>query len=324
MENTTQLLLRQADALSGRHVLVVDANDTALKSLDVDASLQLHADDFTIGAQQWAPAPTVPAGTDLLVLPLPKSIDRLRFLLNWLAGEITEPMECWLVGPAKGGIRGALKYLEAHVDEATLVDSARHCKLYSGMLQPGEPQTLDAWGEVITVESLSAVSYPGVFSHGRLDEGSRLLLDVLAANRLPSPGRVIDMGCGAGVLSVWLARRGWQVQAVDVSASAVAASKASLARNDLQGQVTGGDLFSASQGRVDMIVSNPPFHDRRQRTTDITRRLIAEAPSHLKSDGEMWLVANRELPYVQWLDEAFRHVQVAGETTRFRVYRAVL
>ncbi len=72
-----------------------------------------------------------------------------------------------------------------------------------------------------------------------------------------------------------------------------------------------------------MIVTNPPFHERRQRTTDITRRLIEEAPAFLKDGGEMWMVANRELPYVQWLDAAFQHVQVAAETNRFRVYRAV-
>ncbi len=324
MENTTQLLLRHSDEMAGRHVLVVEANDMALMSLDVDAQIHVHADDFTIGAQQWSPVPSIPDEVDLLILPLPKSGDRLRFLLNGLAGNIEQPMEIWLVGPAKGGIKGALKHFDIHVDHSELVDSARHCKLYRGMLQPGEKQTLDAWGELITVDELTAVSYPGVFSHGRLDEGSRLLLDALQAHTLPKPGKVIDVGCGAGVLTITLARQGWQVQAMDVSATAVAACKDSLERNGLQGQVCGGDLFSPVSGRVDMIVTNPPFHDRRLRTTDITRRLIEEAPGYLKEGGEMWLVANRELPYVQWLDEAFRHVQVASETNRFRVYRAVV
>lgn len=323
MENSTQLLQRQAEALHGRSVLVVDANDAALAQLDAQASVHLHADDFSIGAQQWAPAPTVPEGTDLLILPLPKAIDRLRFLLNWLAGEISAPMELWLVGPAKGGIRGALKYLDAHVDASELVDSARHCKLYRGMLQPGEKQSLAAWGSLISVGDQQVVSYPGVFSHGRLDEGSQLLLDSLSEARLPAAGKAIDVGCGAGVISVWLAHRGWQMQAVDVSASAVAASCESLQRNGLQGRVSGGDLFTPVQGPVDMIVTNPPFHDRRVRTTDITRRLIAEAPGYLRNQGELWLVANRELPYAQWLDEAFSQVQVAAETNRFRVYRAV-
>lgn len=32
------------------------------------------------------------------------------------------------------------------------------------------------------------------------------------------PGRVVDLGCGNGRNAVWLARRGWHVEAVDISA----------------------------------------------------------------------------------------------------------
>ena len=88
MENTTQLLVRQDEALAGRQVLVVEANDPALTGLNIDAQIHVHADDFTIGAHQWSPLPSVANEVDLLVLPLPKSIDRLRFLLNGLAGAL--------------------------------------------------------------------------------------------------------------------------------------------------------------------------------------------------------------------------------------------
>ena len=67
MENTTQLLLRQSDALAGRNVLVVDANDPALKTLAVDATVHVHADDYTIGAQQWSPAPSITAVAPLFL-----------------------------------------------------------------------------------------------------------------------------------------------------------------------------------------------------------------------------------------------------------------
>ena len=221
----------------------------------------------------------------------------------------------------RGGIRGGVTRLSRHADGVTLVDSARHCKVYRGALRPGPALSLEQVESVVRVDDLDVISYPGVFSHGRLDEGTALLLQALA--EAAPRGKALDMGCGCGVITAALAHAGCNVTGTDVSATAVAAACSTLNRNHLQGKVVGGDLYGGVEGRYQTLVTNPPFHDGRDRTMSITRRLIEQAPRHLEEHGEFWMVANRELPYVQWLDAAFRHVQVVSETNRFRVYRAL-
>ena len=45
-----------------------------------------------------------------------------------------------------------------------------------------------------------------------------------------TPGDALDLGCGEGGDAIWLAQRGWQVTAVDVSANALAAATAQARR----------------------------------------------------------------------------------------------
>ena len=321
MENTTRLLQRQAETLANSNVLIIDADDAALADLPA-RGLVLHADLITVAADQYLPAPTLPADTDLLVLILPKSRERLAMLLTELARQLNGPMPLWLVGPGKGGIKGATRVLSEHADEVNLLDSARHCKLYSGRLLPAQAAALQpeiSWH----YDDLRIYSLPGVFSHGRLDEGSALLLDVL--RRDTPAGSVLDIGCGAGILSAFMARAGCRVSACDASASAVAATRATLDGNQLAGQTVQSDLYrSLGDERFDAIVTNPPFHEGLHQSTAVSARLIYEAPRHLRAGGGLWLVANQGLPYEKWLRESFRHIEVADENRRFRVWRASL
>ncbi|WAL68547.1 class I SAM-dependent methyltransferase [Amycolatopsis cynarae] len=50
-----------------------------------------------------------------------------------------------------------------------------------------------------------------------------------------TPGQALDVGCGEGADAVWLARRGWQVTAVDISRTAL--QRAAAAGADLGGRV---------------------------------------------------------------------------------------
>ncbi|MDF1630221.1 MAG: methyltransferase [Alcanivoracaceae bacterium] len=318
MENTTRLLQRHEVTLADHHVLIVEADDAGLASLPA-RSLQLHSDDSSLPDRQPGWLPVLPAEADLAVIILPKSRDRLRLILASLAGQISQPLLVWLVGPTGGGIKGGATDLASFADTVIAEDSARHCKLFSARLRPAS-FSLGSQCRQWDFDGLQIMSYPGVFSHGRLDDGSALLLQVLGQKKLS--GSVLDIGCGAGVLSATLARAGLTVTAVDISATAVAATGETLQANGLQAQVLAGDLYEPVSGRFDQIITNPPFHDGLQRTTTISEQLIMQAPRYLKDGGRLTLVANQGLPYEAWLNKAFARVEVLAENRRFRVWQA--
>ena len=69
-------------------------------------------------------------------------------------------------------------------------------------------------------------------------------------------GDALDLGCGTGADTIWLARHGWQVTAVDVSAAAVERVRAHSRQLGIHGRVTGEqhDLArSFPDGQFDLI-----------------------------------------------------------------------
>ncbi|HBT5794631.1 16S rRNA (guanine(1207)-N(2))-methyltransferase, partial [Klebsiella pneumoniae] len=105
---------------------------------------------------------------------------------------------------------------------------------------------------------------------------------------------------------------------------AVEASRATLAANGLAGDVFASNVFSEVNGRFDMIISNPPFHDGLQTSLEAAQALIRGAVRHLNSGGELRIVANAFLPYPQVLDETFGFHEVIAQTGRFKVYRTIM
>lgn len=321
MENTTALLWRQEDTLAERQVFVVEADDANLANLPHQAMF-LHSDLATIEAEQYGPWPQVPSTADLVVVILPKSRERLDLLLTALSQSIEQAIELWLVGPSKGGIKGALKQLQNFADggHVDVLDTARHCRIYTAMLAPKAGKNLQDFAQQWHTETATYVSYPGVFSHGRMDEGTALLLEQLPQDFAGKTA--LDMGCGAGVIALELALRNAEVTASDVSATAAAATSATLAANQQEGQVRVADLYGDLATRFNYIVTNPPFHEGITRTTAVTEALIREAPKYLTANGELWLVANHGLAYEPVLQQAFRRVRVMATTSRFMVWLA--
>lgn len=160
------------------------------------------------------------------------------------------------------------------------------------------------------------VARAGLFSHDRIDEGSRLLAGTLPATL---SGRIADFGAGWGYLSVEAARRADSIASLDLFEASHAACEA--ARDNLArlapattARVHWHDILSERvDRRFDIVVMNPPFHHGRAADPRIGEGFIRAASAALVPGGRLMLVANRDLPYEQALQAGFtRH----GETVR--------
>ncbi|WP_280550544.1 class I SAM-dependent methyltransferase [Halomonas sp. 11-S5] len=264
------------------------------------------------------------------VLFWPKSHALGEWWLLWLCAHLPPGTPLQLVGENQGGIKRVLKALAALGLGCRKRDSARRCGLYATRLDRVGIDPDEAWTAFeanLGNDTLRLVSHPGVFGHGKLDDGTRLLLEQLPRHLTEGRsalGDVLDMGCGDGILAAWLARQGARVTAVDVTHFAVEATRRTLAANGLEGEVVASDVYSALGGRrFDAIVSNPPFHQERAIDYGPAGRLILEAPDHLRPGGQLLLVANAFLPYPDLLERAFGGFEILADDRRFRVYRAV-
>ena len=151
----------------------------------------------------------------------------------------------------------------------------------------------------------------------------------MLAEALPADlrGRVADFGAGWGYLSLQVLARCRQVTALDLyeaDARALALADDNLADAHLPVHCHWHDVARGVGERFDAIVCNPPFHALgRGDRPDIGRAFIAAAANALKQGGQLWLVANRHLPYEQALGDGFVQVNTIAQSGGFKIVHAV-
>lgn len=183
-------------------------------------------------------------------------------------------------------------------------------------------QSLDA---VRPIADGRFVSRPGVFAWDRIDPASALLAAHLPADL---SGRAADLGAGFGYLAAQLLTRCPGITAVDLyeaEARALDLARRNLAVFETQAALHyhWHDVTAGLPQSYDVIVSNPPFHTQsRTDRPDIGRRFIAAGAAALNPGGQLWLVANRHLPYETVLTEAFGQFRIVAQQQGFKIVAA--
>src|ERR1700754_1704114 len=160
-----------------------------------------------------------------------------------------------------------------------------------------EPTSPDQRAEIefnVAGEDYRLAGASGVFSAGRLDPGTAVLLRKADLPVAEDAGVLLDLGCGYGPITCVLAREAPNatVYAIDVNARARELTVANVTTLGAADRVRVASPDDVPDGVVfDQIWSNPPTHVGKAELHAMLDRWLAR----LAPDGVAWLVINRHL-----------------------------
>lgn len=324
MSNNYELLLRHPELIT-ENTIILGANadlPAGWLSLLKEAGAQVLTWDFLTQQAHQAldnvkfamPQVVDLESAERIILLWPKAKQHALALIQLIANVHTE---CWVVGANNAGGKSIGKNV-AKLANAEKVDAARHSNLWKLSLEPATQFNWLQLASSFNHQGKSYITLPGVFSQGKLDVGTSVLLEHLPA---PSTGKLLDLGCGSGVigLSMKAQQPALEVTLADVDAFALQSARLNSMRLNLPVEVIASDGLSQVEGKFDYIFTNPPFHQGKETDYRFAQQLFRQAKQHLVEEGQLWLVANSHLAYEEWAKEHFSQVEVMTQEKGFKL-----
>lgn len=335
--NIAQVLTRNINLLSAQRPLFINLTDEGFISTYLeqyaDSKVSCFTSNYQIyndhkknkGYQSFFGAYYQEEEThDLIIISYPKSKAELPMLLAMLNTHVDHEARIVMVGEKTSGINSSQKVVEPYLNHYNKQDSARHCMLFSGMYQKTDKTfVLEEWFNNYSLEigdtTLDIAALPGVFSQKKLDIGTKILLNHLPEN---ITGKVLDFGCGAGVIGCYLAKKYHNVtlSLVDVSALALASSEKTLSLNNITAEVLPCNSMLGVSGSFDYVITNPPFHQGIKTNYQATESFLAGINKHIDPKGNLIVVANSFLNYKPIMKENFKQTKERIKKDGFTIY----
>lgn len=300
---------------------------------DLEPVRRSHGEDIIANPMDGEEGP-VP---DQVWMELPESLDALDDILSTLHGLAAARGVTNLHVVAGGRIRRmnkSLNYVAARwFDDVHASLGRRRARVLHFSSPRVNPARGAGWPRRNRIRTMNLevelVAHGGVFHGAGLDPGTALLLDQRGTmlSRLPSRARILDLGCGNGVIATTLAlelQGAAAVSARDVSWIAVDSTRMTARANHIDVDVSQADGLRGIPDRsLDLVVTNPPFHRGSARDSAPTRRMLTDAGRVLRPGGQLWCVYNSHLPWGEHLDAEVGPTQQVARTKAYTVTRTI-
>ena len=143
---------------------------------------------------------------------------------------------------------------------------------------------------------------------------------------LPSEGRVLDLGCGYGVIGITASKTDprLDVWMTDVNSRAVALAEENARRNGVHTTIRRGSLYEPVKSeKFYTILTNPPISAG---MVGVVEPMIFGASAYLDSGGSLQLVVQSNKggrTVARLMEAAFGEVRVLAKGSGYRVLKGV-
>lgn len=174
---------------------------------------------------------------------------------------------------------------------------------------------------------LELVTDAGVFSKGKIDFGSDLLVKTFLKTYPPGLTKnIIDVGCGYGPIGLMIAKVSphHEVTMVDVNQRALNLSRKNKKRNRIENvEVKESDgLSQVEDNTYDFVLTNPPIRAGKE----VVHRILEDAYIKLKLDGELFVVIQKKqgMPSAKKkMQDTFGNIEVLEKSKGYYILRSV-
>ncbi|MBF0710413.1 MULTISPECIES: class I SAM-dependent methyltransferase [unclassified Gemella] len=164
----------------------------------------------------------------------------------------------------------------------------------------------------------------GVFSKNGIDFGTKTMLESFETDK--KIANVCDLGCGYGVVSVFLADRykDFSFILVDVNKRSLELSKKNLEKNNIKNNVKllENNALSDIEENFDIILTNPPIRAGKE----VVHMMMKQSFERLNSKGELWVVIQKKQGMAsckKLLEELFSHVEIITKNKGYYILKSV-